>query len=296
MTADQWHKAVKPKVDGTWNLHKCLPSGMDFFIMLSSYAGIVGGVGQSNYAAGNTYQDALARLRISHGEKATAIDLGPVESVGVVANNQRLAAVLQAAGHKAMKESELHTLLEYYCDPSRPLASPPLSSQLITCLEIPAVLRAKNAAELPWMSRPMFRELQQIPADDDATSNNNNNNTASAEASSNQTSFTINIGTALSGADTTIEAEEIICSALREKLSAMLLVEKADIDPHSPLHTHGVDSLVAVELRNWFAKAVGADVAVFEILGNSSSAGDLAREVAKKSKWVPETVREEARE
>jgi aryl carrier-like protein len=47
----------------------------------------------------------------------------------------------------------------------------------------------------------------------------------------------------------------------------------------------GVDSLVAVELRNWFVRSIGADVAVFEIMGNSTIIS-LACDVAQKSRFV----------
>ena len=38
---------------GSWNLHELMPRDLDFFIMLSSLAGILGNRGQSNYRAGN---------------------------------------------------------------------------------------------------------------------------------------------------------------------------------------------------------------------------------------------------
>lgn len=40
--------ALKPKVDGTWNLHTLLPPDVDFFVMLSSASGVTGTRGQAN--------------------------------------------------------------------------------------------------------------------------------------------------------------------------------------------------------------------------------------------------------
>ncbi|KAH8429183.1 uncharacterized protein LDX57_006852 [Aspergillus melleus] len=54
MTHQAWQEVISPKVQGTWNLHQQLPSGMDFFIMLSSISGVLGSRGQANYAASNT--------------------------------------------------------------------------------------------------------------------------------------------------------------------------------------------------------------------------------------------------
>lgn len=61
MSFDDWTATVRPKVEASWNLHTVLPSGMDFFILTASISGIFGQITQVNYAAGNTYQDALAK-------------------------------------------------------------------------------------------------------------------------------------------------------------------------------------------------------------------------------------------
>src|SRR5277367_6666966 len=87
MTAESMSAALRPKVNGSWNLHTLLPNDMDFFVMLSSSAGIVGARGQGNYSAGNTYQDALAHYRASMNLPAAAIDLGMMLGVGYVAES-----------------------------------------------------------------------------------------------------------------------------------------------------------------------------------------------------------------
>ncbi|KAF7846251.1 hypothetical protein BT93_L4765, partial [Corymbia citriodora subsp. variegata] len=80
MTHDQWNGAIRPKVHGSWNLHERFSSkNIEFFILLSSLSGIVGLPAQCNYAAGNAYQDALAKFRLSQGLHAAAIDIGVVQ-------------------------------------------------------------------------------------------------------------------------------------------------------------------------------------------------------------------------
>ncbi|KAH7069584.1 KR domain-containing protein [Paraphoma chrysanthemicola] len=76
MTYDQLQIAVRAKGQTSWNLYKLLPSGMDFFVLLSSLAIFSSNVSQANYAAGNTFQDALADYRTAHGEQAISINLG----------------------------------------------------------------------------------------------------------------------------------------------------------------------------------------------------------------------------
>lgn len=274
---------VRPKVQGSWNLHQLLPKGMDFFVLLSSYAGIIGAVGQSNYACGNTYQDALARHRVAHGEKAVALDLGVIESVGMVSEHDDVAGYLRSTGHEGLAETELHALLEYYCDHGLPV-QPELGSQVITSLELPSTLHAKNLVDLPWMSMPIFRQLWRIQ-----TTFSHKELGGTEDASD----YAVDLEHRLAMGGSMEEMSEIVCELIRMKLSRMLAIELSGVDVGKPLHTYGVDSLVAIELRNWFAKAVGADVAVFEILGNASMI-TLAGLAAEKSKFVKKESRKVA--
>ena len=78
------------------------------------------------------------------------------------------------------------------------------------------------------------------------------------------------------------EAAAVVASSLLQRLSGALSMEVEDIDVTRPPHVYGVDSLLAVELRNWFAKVWKADVAVFDITGQESIAA-LGGTVARKS-------------
>lgn len=85
MTVREYHEALTCKVTGTWNIHHAAAQtqhSLDFFTMLSSISGIVGTAGQTNYCAGNSFQDAFALYRHSLGLPAHTIDLGIVEDVG----------------------------------------------------------------------------------------------------------------------------------------------------------------------------------------------------------------------
>ena len=62
MTQEDFNAALGPKVVGTINLDKAFASEdhLDFFVMMSSLTCIMGNPAQSNYAAGNAFQDAFA--------------------------------------------------------------------------------------------------------------------------------------------------------------------------------------------------------------------------------------------
>ena len=77
---------MAPKVRGTWNLHQLTAnSPLDFFVMFSSGAALLGSPGQANYAAANTFMDALAHRRRARGAPALSINWGSWSGVGMAA-------------------------------------------------------------------------------------------------------------------------------------------------------------------------------------------------------------------
>lgn len=140
--------AIKSKVQGSWNLHSLLPQKMDFFILASSMTGVLGQATQINYAAGNTFQDALARYRISIGEKAVSLDLGIISTGGgLLAARDDLVKRLKSTGlYSPMTQSEILSLFEYFCDPCLNLGQ--LPSQVATGI-VPPSLHVNRDIETP---------------------------------------------------------------------------------------------------------------------------------------------------
>ena len=77
------------------------------------------------------------------------------------------------------------------------------------------------------------------------------------------------------------EAALIGSTCLMEKMSKILCMPIENIDASLPPHSFGVDSLVAVELRNWFMSELGVDMKVYEILGNQAIS-EIGLQVARK--------------
>ncbi|MBK8254808.1 MAG: type I polyketide synthase [Polyangiaceae bacterium] len=96
LSDDSFWPPFRPKVLGTWNLHiQTQHDPLDYFVMFSSAAALLGSPGQANYAAANTFMDTLALERRANQLPATSIQWGPFSEVGLAAvsanRGQRLA-------------------------------------------------------------------------------------------------------------------------------------------------------------------------------------------------------------
>ena len=276
MTHSDFITGTHPKTHGSWNLHAQLPSGMDFFILFSSVGGILGATSQANYCAGNTYKDALARYRTRLGEKAISIDLGMMVSEGVVAETDGMLDSLRRLGYfKDVSPTDLLALLDHYCDPTRPIPSPDSDeAQIVVGIENPAGMAHKGLEVPHWMSRPFFKHFQLIQAAGQS----------SGDGSGKTTQQQPDAQSILQQSASVEEAGAHIAEWLVKKLSQILGIPVAEISPQKPIHVNGINSLVAVELRNWFEKRMGADIAVFEILG-SMAITQLSLYAAEKTRF-----------
>ncbi|KAI0972147.1 lovastatin nonaketide synthase [Xylaria arbuscula] len=258
MTYQDWEVSTHSKVAGSWNLHECLPQDLDFFVLLSSLNGIFGGRAQANYAAGNCFKDALAHYRVSQGQKAVVIDLGLMTEEGVVAEDESLLTSMRRIGHlMEIRQEELISLLSYYCDPELHLLDD--SEQILIGIEKPSVIASKGIDLHHSILRPMFRQLFRTREAQYTRSNESSEEISQANRAK-------ALAEAISESDATGLVKEWLCN----KLGQILGVAATDIDVTRPLHTYGLDSLVAVDLRNWFSREIRSDIKVFMLLGNTS--------------------------
>ena len=256
MTHAQWKKTIDSKVKSSWNLHAVLPNDLDFFILLSSAAGVLGNAGQSNYAAGCTFQDALSSFRKSLGRKAVSIDLGLMSTVGFVAENEGVKKTLERyEGLRAIDEAEFLALMDILCDLEHPPNISTINGQVTMGITTPADLALDNGTmPMEHMHQSLFAYFVQTEA----------------MASSSMQANGVNSAALFRQAESVEEMDRVVVESLVRKIARALSMSLEDVDTDKALHLYGVDSLVAVEIRNWITKEFMADVPVFELMSGKS--------------------------
>jgi myxalamid-type polyketide synthase MxaB len=104
--ADRFERVMGPKVAGSWWLH-AQTSGrdLDFFMLFSAGASLLGNRGQANYAAANAFLDSLAHYRRHRGLPGISINWGPWAAVGAAAA-RGLDERTRALGIEAIKPDQ----------------------------------------------------------------------------------------------------------------------------------------------------------------------------------------------
>ena len=268
MTHAQWQKTIEPKVTGTLNLHSVFDSGVDFFILLSSISGIIGSHGQGNYSAAGTFQDAFARSLAAKNQPIRSLDLCIVGSEGYAAEHESASKHAMRYGAGFVSLDQVFALVDHAIE--NPLAASPRAAQVLVGVNTadPTSGSEEAAAQRP---DPRFSHIWN-------TSSRRSANTAGAGE--------FDLVAALLAAETQEAALEIVLTAFTEKLSRLLGVDVDEINPEQSVSSYGMDSLIAVELRNWVLKQLESHVQTVELM-SPLLIRDLARMIAERSRLVP---------
>lgn len=266
MTFDDFDAVVRAKVPGTWNLHRAsLNIKLDFFIMLSSLTGIVGNRGQAAYAAANTFLDAFAVYRNQLGMPAVSIALTPVLDVGYLADNKdRQTQVLHNIGDITLSEDEVLALVEASVSCRM---SELCGSQCIIGLDF------SSSPSMPYYADDAkFVRLRASPGTVEEDSTQNSALQGMAQSVEQQ----------IRQAATSSGVLDLVARALRHRLCSILMLRVEEVDISHSVTAHGLDSLNAIELRNWIRKDLHAPLQVLEVL-SSGSLVNLAAMILRKT-------------
>lgn len=276
MTYRDYDAVIKSKVDGVWNLHDCLLARpLDFFITISSLAGIVGNRGQAAYAATATFMDAFVQYRKALGLPCSTIDLAPVVGIGYLAENlDKQKIVKNAFGGAAVDENEIRGLFATAVSNELETAC---NGQCITGMDV-----TEANIDAFWMNDPKCAILKQNFM---AAAGKTNNGYSPSRASQ-------SLADAIKEQKDLEGVKKVAVEGLIRKVSAMLMRPEGDIRTTTSLLDYGVDSLVAIEFRSWITRELGATLQILEILA-ADSMMNLVDIIVKRSMLIPAEMKNE---
>ena len=242
---ERFERVMAPKVQGTWHLHtqtRGLP--LDFFVMFSSGAALLGSPGQSNYAAANSFMDALAVVRRADGRHALSIAWGSWSDVG-------MAAEVSEQHRRRWAEQGLRMI-----SPADGVRM--LDAARRGCHAAHMTIMPLNRKRLPRALGPFFQRILDVgPA------------TRPREIASADVLRQITQASPESRA-------ALVTAFLMDQLMRVLAVDRnTTLRTDQSLMEMGLDSLMAMELRNRVQSAVKVRLSVADLL-----AGPTADELA----------------
>lgn len=114
--------------------------------------------------------------------------------------------------------------------------------------------------------------------------------TAQATAGHNHKDETKKMISSLERSKSMNEAIQICQPILLERMAKIISISAASVNVSKPVYMYGVDSLVAVELRNWLATELKCDLSIFD-LTSDAPISEVCRKMASKSQLVSADVR-----
>ncbi|MEE3650594.1 MULTISPECIES: type I polyketide synthase [unclassified Brenneria] len=234
LTADDINTVFTPKVDAVWHLHeKTRHQDLAAFVLYSSSAGTLGSPGQGNYSAANRTLDALAHNRRSQGLPATSLAWGwwqPVTGLSSQLSNTDNARIART-GLAPITPEHGHAMIDAALTlPYAALTAAPLNPQMLR----------KNSRS--GSLHPLLERLA---------------GPASARRASADNQKAPDLRQSLAALEPAARLKQLQ-TAIAVNIAAILGLDDASrLAPEQSFKESGIDSLMALELRNRLATASG---------------------------------------
>ncbi len=265
-TWSRFEHVLAPKVTGAWHLHthtRHLP--LDLFVMFSSGSSLFGSPGQANYAAANTFLDALAHVRYAQGLPGLSINWAPWSEVGAVAGQAQqhwlsagMANIAPSAGKAA-----LNVVLG--------IKQPQIA---IMPIDWDTFAQELPADQVPPFFSALLADRKQESAAQAVAEQSAQLSQLLAQAAPEQ-------------------YYDIILDHVSQLARRVLRLDASySLEIHQPLSELGLDSLMAVELTRAIGSAIGRNLPatlVFNYPTVTTIAGYLAQELAPPRLPQPQT-------
>jgi acyl transferase domain-containing protein len=244
---NRFFEVLAPKVQGAWNLHELTQSlALDFFVSFSSGASVLGAAGLGDYASANSFLDALAHYRQAKGLPGSSINWGPWAGLGMVRSVTDLDSQRWSEHGMGLipPELALYALAQVIRQDTPQISVLPINWVKLRS-GIPALAESTFIRELAVEGAKPEPESAAKPA----------NKTLIAE---------------LLLVKDPVEQRQILAGKLQGQAARVLRLPLPTLDVNRPLNQFGLDSLMALELRNRMQAEWGIAIPLATILGGPS--------------------------
>jgi acyl transferase domain-containing protein/aryl carrier-like protein len=243
LESERLARVLGPKVAGTWNLHVHTANGpLDFFVLFSSLSSVFGHAGQGAYAAANAFLDSICWHRRALGLPALTINWGYLGEVGYLARRAELGERLERQGVLSISVKQALALLERA-----------MQRQFVQVSVMRVDWSRWRGLGVTGRISPRFAHLCCQP-----------------EAVNGQAMRSVSLGRSNIHSAAPEKRRGLLDRLLRDKLARVLGTAPDRIDGEMPLLNLGLDSLMAVELRNWIEGELAVNLPIVELMRSPS--------------------------
>ena len=260
---DQFKATLRPKVDGTALLDELFSEdNLDFFMAFSSLTYTTGNLGQSAYSVANSFMVSLVEGRRKRGLAGSVINTAGIFGIGYINRmDKSLYDYLSTKGYANISEWDFHQFFAQAV-----FASPHDSGINFEVSNGLKTFDPSKDKQLPaWIDFPRFANFKRVRT----TAATGGDAKAAA-------SVRIQLKEQTSEAGVLQVLQDGLIAAIHRLMH--IPTEGSSVTTDSALVELGMDSLVAVDMRTWFANELDVDVPVLKLLGGSTVA-DLVAEV-----------------
>ncbi|PYH34820.1 uncharacterized protein BO87DRAFT_435336 [Aspergillus neoniger CBS 115656] len=249
---ESMERSMRPKVLGSKLLDDAFyETPLDFFIMFSSISGVVGNTGQSTYAAANMYMAGLALNRRKRGVAGSVIAYSALMGLGYIdRSDETMGDMFRSMGVSLMSEIDFRYAFAEAIKEGQAKCHD--RAELITgCVPmvLADVVRNRYRSDIRFSHINIERVNGRVGASGSKSS----------------------VKSLLQQAGSVEEAEGIVLDAFTTRLKTLLRMStEQPLDVNSSLVGQGIDSLVAIDIREWFGRELEIDMPIIKILGGSS--------------------------
>jgi acyl carrier protein len=281
---------------GTINLHEATVTfPLDFFVILASTESIWAPPTQSSYIAATNFQEHFARYRRRLGLPASTVAYGLVSDVDSDFKHSSVGTDDMYARNKALTTTEWNVLatlepafLSQQSTSWIGQKDDPLSvASYYTCLD-PAAFAQMTSTNTPrWYSDGRVSLILRAMKDakeygkDGARDGGNDDGSASVSSAVRlRHAFDEAIQAGLAERETTLD---LVTEGIMEIIAEMLFIDISNVNQNKSVAGHGVDSLIAAELRHWFHQALRTNLQMLDLLDAQTSIRGMAEKLVDKA-------------